>query len=697
MSRQHTFLPKMRLPTFGLCCEELPAEQTLRQSELRVAGSPTLGTSRAKVTAARWDVKESVGLASLRVVPADDAEPLFIDDERSFSADCAAVGQGYAGDTPDHHNRARASSFPHSDSSTSFGREALEEMMLYHFGQFERRIDARLCLHHRSIEVLLQKQQTPKLKGDGLFRRRSGASMGFTGMSPPRVVTDMEFARPKGGRRQGEEPAAFLLDEAFWSEAQVNVSDCDAPQAPLADCSVDEAALDQGDACARRKESDSSTPTPPIEESIHKHFETKEASACSWRPRCLTAVGGTRFELFFAAATLLDALCLGIEVQWRAHFDSFETPMMFAPLEMALVLLFALELLMRAARHGTRQFFLGPGWQWAWFDLGLVLASAAEVLCDVGTWVGEFPRSSLEGAVSVRAIRLIRLLRIVQEIRTPKCMHWERPLRHLVQSFTATLKSVFWLCVIMFLTTYTYGVLFTQAVLHHTYVHQLTPCIEDGGVALCIFFGDLSASIFTLFKSVAGGVMWHDVVEPLGSVGSGWVWLFASFVALVHLGLFSLLVALFCQSAAEVVRQDPDMVCQSLASQRSKYVEHVNRVFRRENGMHAGFITLQEYEHALKEGELPSFFSAIHLDAGSACELFKLIDAGGANVIKIEEFVDGCLRLRSSARVADVEKLLAEQKRFDKKVNAFFRAIDTRDTSNAAATACAGLNWRQPN
>merc|ERR1712039_663522 len=72
--------------------------------------------------------------------------------------------------------------------------------------------------------------------------------------------------------------------------------------------------------------------------------------------------------------------------------------------------------------------------------------------------------------------------------------------------------------------------------------------------------------------------------------------------------------------------------------------------------------------------EMRSYFEFLDIDAAEAQGLFDLLDADLSGDVSIEEFVNGCLRLKGEATAVDVVTLIHEQKKTAMRVRAIKEA-----------------------
>jgi len=74
----------------------------------------------------------------------------------------------------------------------------------------------------------------------------------------------------------------------------------------------------------------------------------------------------------------------------------------------------------------------------------------------------------------------------------------------------------------------------------------------------------------------------------------------------------------------------------------------------------SGSLSWEEFNSYLSDPKVQAYFTALELDVTQARALFKLMDVDGTNAVEITEFIDGCTRLRGSAKSIDVNMLLYE-------------------------------------
>lgn len=339
-----------------------------------------------------------------------------------------------------------------------------------------------------------------------------------------------------------------------------------------------------------------------------------------------------------------------------------------------------MELALRLIGDGFR-FFTCDSWMWNWLDALIVSTSVLEflvnyVILDLLVGVG-----AINNASNMRILRMIRIMRLVRVFRVTRMMRFIRALRTLVYSIFSTLKSLVWAMLLLLMITYVFGIIFTQAVSEYFLDNDWdgTSCPDgldtvDG--ALMCYWGSLSTSMFTLFKSMCGGLSWDTVVSPLGHVGVFWVGLFVVFISFAYFAVLNVVTGVFCQSAMESAEKDAEMLKQHLMTNKKHYVDQITELFKNLTGSDTSNITFDTFEHHMQDDAMKAYFASIELDIDDAWTLFKLLDEDNTRAINVEEFVIGCLRLKGPAKSIHIAQLLSEHKWVAHQLTTFMNNVE---------------------
>merc|ERR1712139_35029 len=133
--------------------------------------------------------------------------------------------------------------------------------------------------------------------------------------------------------------------------------------------------------------------------------------------------------------------------------------------------------------------------------------------------------------------------------------------------------------------------------------------------------------MFTLYKTISGGVSWHDVVMPLGQLEWYWVFFFVAYVAFTFFAVLNVITGVFCEAAIESARQDHEMMIQQHLTEKEKFTAAVCELFGVErSGTKDMVLSYREFEDVLTHPSTKAYLAATQLDVSDAWELFKLLD-----------------------------------------------------------------------
>jgi hypothetical protein len=374
------------------------------------------------------------------------------------------------------------------------------------------------------------------------------------------------------------------------------------------------------------------------------------------------------WEFFFGALIFLNSGWIGLDLSLGIDARPAPLPSEWGLITHVFAALFLFELVVRLIGDGVVTFFTSEDMKWNCFDFFLVASSFVEVALDIVKAVAGGDESGGPGILSnMRLIRIIRATRLIRLLRIARIVRFVRALSILIFSILNCLKSLVWALVLMVLMIYFFAILFCQAA--STFIAEACPagdgyatCAvwDEDIVSLDKYWGTLSRAMLTLFMVMSNGLDWETVIEPLGQVGGHWAFMFLVFVAFATFAVLNVVTGVFCQSALESAQRDRELMVQSLLMNKRVYVESINSQFKAMFDMfnnEGEGLTLDVFEQHLQEQTVREYFALLELDTSDAFGLFKLLDEDGSGQIDAEEFVDGCLRLKGSARSIDLAKM----------------------------------------
>jgi len=192
------------------------------------------------------------------------------------------------------------------------------------------------------------------------------------------------------------------------------------------------------------------------------------------------------------------------------------------------------------------------------------------------------------------------------------------------------------------------------------------------------YYGSLWITIYTLYQCISTGLNWGIMVRPLRAVDSSTVMLFVLFISISFFGVLNIVTSVFVESAMQTTQRYRDLMLEESMRQRSTYVSHLKEIFSAIDTDASGSISLQELKNFIKteQPQLRDYFAALEINASNLHALFKLLDHDGSGAIDLNEFCDGCMRLKGEAQSFDLNCVLYENRRFHKKFSQRLKRIE---------------------
>jgi len=227
-------------------------------------------------------------------------------------------------------------------------------------------------------------------------------------------------------------------------------------------------------------------------------------------------------------------------------------------------------------------------------------------------------------------------------------------------------KQLGWTLLLIFLIMYMFSIVFTQATTE--YLISSGTLWEDTTGTDCRersiedFYGTLAKSHYTLFKTICGGIDWEVAAHSLSDAGWPFVVLFQVYVAFMFFAVLNVVIGVFCHSAIENAHKDQDSVVNEQIASKQAYISQLEKLFQDVESENQGAITLFDLERKLADRTMTAWFEVLEIEVTDAWTLFKLLDTHERNAIDIGDFVEGCLRLKGSARSLDMARMMYENR-----------------------------------
>jgi len=364
--------------------------------------------------------------------------------------------------------------------------------------------------------------------------------------------------------------------------------------------------------------------------------------------RCIKS---ERFEWAVIFITLLNALLMGIAVEWMAWYQE-KWPWEDA-VNKLFTLIFVTELALRLlVDRGT--FFTNAATRaWNMFDLVVVVCMLLEQIMLMANALDSNLLSQLSAWRIARALRGVRVLQVLRTVRM------FREMRMMIHSIMSCFLSLMWVVVLLGLLFFVFSVILTQGVLHYLLNEGFNVDIPLHG-SLQSKFGTLEGTTLSLYETMAGGINWGELVDLLAPLPRENLLFFLMFTIFALFAIVNIIMGVFVENAIEAGRDDTQAIIEESMNKKQALLEKIHNVFVEMDTDKTGTVTHDEFEDALHDQSVLAYFQVLGLDIDEAKTLFGLLDHDQNGSIDVEEFVSGCMRLKGDAKSLDIGKLQLE-------------------------------------
>jgi voltage-gated sodium channel len=400
-------------------------------------------------------------------------------------------------------------------------------------------------------------------------------------------------------------------------------------------------------------------------------------------------VSSIYFQIFVSVTIQVSSICIGFEVdsqlkdayQGQVHEDEWEN------VEICFTAFFTLELILRVAAERWA-FIFGENWSWNLFDFVLVSEAIFDMILTHST------------APDFTFTRILRLVRITRVLRILRAMRSCQTLRVMVVSILSSMASLLWVFVLILFVIYFFAVLFASGIAERFSISEGDHQVSSAPDSVEENYGSIMSVMVSLFMCISGGDDWSVMVSPLYEVHTLYVALFVVYIFFMAFGILNVVVGQFVDNAARASQKDKDAVVQNELRQDREYSSKMQRIFKDADTDGDAQLSWPEFQEYLSNGQTAAYFSAAGLDASIARTLFVLLDVDDTGKVGIDEFVDGCMRLKGGARSLDVNMLLYETEKICHKLTGFIQDTaafmqDTTGTLHRLTSDTAPVAWRK--
>jgi len=336
---------------------------------------------------------------------------------------------------------------------------------------------------------------------------------------------------------------------------------------------------------------------------------------------------------------------------------------------------------------------------WSFFDMMVIMLTSVTLVT-----------TARAGLAMLRLFRLARLGKLMRNLRNFKIM---RRLHNVVISLMASMTDLASSFLVIGLVIYITALLILQGILLETDDEGLGPAqlstvdlsywadLHEGNHVEQLFrlYGTLPRTMLTLLQPVSGGMDWNNAFRPILRLRTYFLVVSLVYMFFMIFGLLNVLLGIFVEGAMQSVRCDSDQMVRDEMDSVNASIAQITRVFRASDTDRSGSLDREEFQALLNNPQLVTLLQTVGVDTAQAQTIFRLCDSDLSGCVSYEEFIGGCLRLKGTAKSADMMTLLYQTEKTQRYVEGLGKEIQSlrKQMKMLEPAADAGANSKMAN
>lgn len=374
-------------------------------------------------------------------------------------------------------------------------------------------------------------------------------------------------------------------------------------------------------------------------------FEDDTESAVVW-------VDSEFFDIGMCTIIIINVVAITLEADLGQKRASGGRQPFWIAIEAVLALFFITEVCLKCHYHSI---FWNKKWRWIvssgsnFFLTGVAFMS----LCDVIILAPLGSSGGLRLLSLFRVFGLLRLYRLIQKYRALE------ELRLMLKTMENSLSTLVWSVVLLFLVDYVAAILLTQEIGQNEAVYGPYRAMS-GGWSNEDHFGTIPRSLYTMFRVMTLEHWSSDVARHV--VANQW-WMsifFIIFLLITSFGIFNIVISVIVEQTLMAAMSNRKKLLMREEAKKRKELHGIKEIFLMSDTDGSGKLSHDEFMEAAKQPEVQWRMRQMELPIDDAGKLFEVMGGDGTRELDIDEFIEGCSKLKGQAQSRDLLRVQAQ-------------------------------------
>jgi len=276
----------------------------------------------------------------------------------------------------------------------------------------------------------------------------------------------------------------------------------------------------------------------------------------------------------------------------------------------------------------------------------------------------------------VTFVRSMRILKMAKILRAVRVLRMFSELRLLMNSLVGSMTSLFWSICMLITVFFIFALIFVQG--------AATFLISMGDDASSVIvtntqdaFGSVQIAMISMFMVCTGGEDWkifYDLIKEAGTLHAA---IFLFYVAFVQIAVLNILTGVFVENALKLAQPDREAMALEHRKLELEEANALRNICKEFDVTGSGTIKAIDFYRQVANEKLKACLRVLGLNIRDAQLFFQMLSTT-SDEVDIDEFVNGCMKLKGAATSIDLQSVLFQTRLIHRTQQHFFKNCEAQ-------------------